>query len=132
MEKTTEILTIDDIKLLVDAFYARIREDDLLKDIFNDVIQEKWPEHLEKMYRFWQTVLLGEHTYFGSPFAPHAKLPVSWSHFERWLELFFETVDTHFSGEKAEEAKWRAGKMAELFHGKIAYYNKNSSSTPLL
>ena len=131
MEKNTEILTIDDIKTLVDSFYARVREDELLKTIFDDVIQDRWPEHLEKMYRFWQTVLLGEHTYYGSPFAPHANLPVSWLHFERWLKLFFETVDDHFSGEKAKEAKWRADKMAELFYQKITYY-KNNASTPLL
>ncbi len=131
MKGTTAILTLADIKLLVDDFYARVREDDLLKTIFDDVIQDKWPQHLEKMYRFWQTVLLGEHTYYGSPFAPHAKLPVSWTHFERWLTLFYETIDAHFSGEKAEEAKWRAGRMAELFHEKINYY-RNSASTPLL
>ena len=74
------------------------------------------------MYRFWQTVLLDEHTYFGSPFPPHAQLPVDTSHFQTWMEFFTETIDELFTGEKAEEAKWRAGKMAEMFESKIEHY----------
>lgn len=126
-----EILTIEDIKLLVDTFYAKVREDEVLSDIFNNVIQDRWPEHLEKMYRFWQTVLLNEHTYHGSPFGPHAKLPVEAEHFGRWLQLFFSTIDELFTGERAKEAKWRAEKMAEMFHSKIQYY-RNNNSTPIL
>lgn len=120
-----EIINIEDIKLLVDTFYEKIREDKLLSEIFNNVIQDRWPQHLEKMYKFWQTILLEEHTYYGSPFLPHANLPISEEHFNRWLELFFTTVDELFHGEKAKEAKWRANKMAEMFQLKIASY-KNS------
>ncbi|MEX0812040.1 MAG: group III truncated hemoglobin [Chitinophagales bacterium] len=116
-----------DIEFLVDAFYSEIRKDDLLKDIFNQIIQDKWPAHLEKMYRFWETVLLEEHSYFGSPFVPHAKLKVERKHFERWLQLFSKTLDEHFTGEKAIEAKWRAEKMAEMFLLKIQYYQNNPS-----
>ena len=126
-----DISNITDIKLLVDTFYSKIREDQLLKDIFNDKIEDRWPQHLEKMYTFWQTVLLEEHTYYGSPFVPHAKLPVILEHFEKWLLLFNATVDDLFEGEKAERAKWQGQRMAEMFHSKIEYY-KNNSETPLL
>ncbi|TFF33249.1 group III truncated hemoglobin [Mucilaginibacter psychrotolerans] len=122
MDELPAILTIDDVKLLVDTFYERIQADTLLGPVFNEVIQDNWAVHLEKMYRFWQTVLLGEHTYFGSPFPPHAKLPVAHEHFETWMALFTKTVDELFTGEKADEAKWRAGKMAEMFELKIAYF----------
>lgn len=47
-----DIKNLKDIKLLVDTFYGKVREDDKLKDIFNKVIQDQWPEHLEKLYRF--------------------------------------------------------------------------------
>lgn len=127
----TDIKNIDDIKLLVDTFYDNIRKDDLLAEIFNDKIEDRWPQHLDKMYKFWQTVLLGEHTYFGSPFVPHAKLPVDLMHFERWLALFDATVDELFAGEKAERAKWQGQRMAEMFHTKIEYY-KNNPAIPLL
>jgi len=126
-----EILNLDDIKKLVDCFYTKVKEDEMLKDIFNNVIEDRWPEHLEKMYTFWQTVLLEEHTYYGAPFMPHANLPVSKKHFDRWLALFYETLDELFEGEKAEEARWRATKMAEMFQLKIAQYQQTNSK-PLI
>lgn len=122
---TREILTLDDVKFLVDEFYSNIRKDEMLADVFNAVIQNRWPQHLEKMYKFWQTILLGEHTYYGSPFKPHATLPLEVEHFNRWLELFNHTIDAHFEGEKAEEAKWRAEKMAQMFRFKIEHYRDN-------
>ena len=131
MHALKDIQNLNDIKLMVDTFYGKVREDEQLKDIFNTVIQSRWPEHLEKMYRFWQTVLLDEHTYYGSPFVPHAKLPVDATHFERWLQLFYETVDEKFIGERATRAKWQGQRMAEMFHSKIEYY-KNNSATPIL
>lgn len=131
MSDKNDIKTMEDIQLLVNTFYEKIRIDILLGGIFNGIIKDRWPEHLEKMYRFWQTVLLGEHTYYGSPFPPHAKLPVEQKHFDTWLKLWHETIDGHFSGEKAEEAKWRGDKMAVMFLSKIEYY-RTHSSTPLL
>lgn len=126
-----DILDLEDVKLLVNEFYAKVRKDPILSEIFNSVIADRWPIHLEKMYTFWQTVLLREHTYYGSPFAPHAKLPVSGQHFDRWIKLFFSTIDEHFKGEKAEEAKWRAKKMADMFQMKIEFY-RNNQAKPLL
>lgn len=124
MNDTREIISLDDIKKLVNAFYEKVRRNDLIGPIFEERIHDRWPQHLEKMYTFWQTVLLDEHTYFGSPFPPHANLPVSHQHFEKWLEIFTETVDELFTGEIANEAKWRAAKMAEMFESKIGYYKK--------
>jgi hemoglobin len=125
MEPRQEILTLEDIKLLVDTFYGRIQADELLGPIFNERIQDRWPIHLDKMYRFWQTVLLEEYTYNGRPFPPHAQLPVGPEHFGQWLALFTKTVDDLFSGNKATEAKWRAEKMAEMFMAKIEYFRNN-------
>lgn len=125
-----EIVSINEIKVLVDAFYAKVREDEMIGPIFNKVIADRWPIHLEKMYRFWQTVLLEEHTYSGSPFPPHANLPITKKHFDRWLMLFNKTVEENFTGEKAEEAKWRANKMAEMFRYKIDYF-RDKNSKPL-
>lgn len=122
-----DIQNLVDIQLLVDTFYNKIREDHLLKDIFNNKIQDRWPEHLTKMYSFWQTVLLEEHTYYGSPFVPHAKLPIDLEHFDQWLLLFTKTVDDLFEGEKAEKAKWQGNRMAQMFHSKITFYNNNTS-----
>ncbi|KAB1064425.1 group III truncated hemoglobin [Salibacter halophilus] len=116
-----EILSVSEIKQLVDSFYTKVRKDELLGPIFAEKIGDNWDEHLDKMYRFWETVLLNEHTYFGSPFPPHAKLPVQKQHFDKWLELFNKTIDEEFQGSKAMEAKSRAQKMAFMFQTKIDY-----------
>lgn len=124
-----DILQLDHIKLLVDSFYGKVREDDLLADIFNDRIQDRWPQHLAKMYNFWQTVLLAEQTYFSSPFPPHATMPLEKKHFDRWLKLFNETIDELFTGMVADEARWRAGKMAEMFQLKIKMANERGTKS---
>ncbi len=131
MNTQQDIQSLDNIKVMVDEFYGKIRVDQLLGGTFNGAIKDRWPEHLEKMYRFWQTVLLEEHTYKGSPFPPHAGLPVEKAHFDRWLHLFNTTVDGHFAGEKAERAKWQGARMAELFLSKIQYY-RDHPAIPVL
>lgn len=126
MSELKEIESLEDIRLMVDTFYGKVRKDDLLADIFDSVIQNRWPEHLEKMYRFWQTVLLDEHTYQGAPFVPHAYLPVDKQHFNRWLELFYGTVDTYFIGQAARRAKLQGLRMAEMFLLKINHIRAQS------
>jgi hemoglobin len=122
-----DISNIEDIKLLVNTFYEKVEKDDLIGPIFNEKMIGRWPEHLEKMYRFWQTLLLEEHTYSGSPFPPHKHLPVNQSHFDRWMEIFTETVDSLFIGKLAEEAKVRAANMAYMFNYKIEYFRNQGN-----
>lgn len=128
-QEKKDILSIEDIKLLVDTFYGKVRKDQLIGPIFDERIQDRWPQHLAKMYTFWQTVLLGEHTYYGSPFPPHAQLPVEKEHFETWLALFSQTLNELFTGEIAKEAMWRANKMAEMFQYKISHYRNNAANS---
>lgn len=75
------------------------------------------------MYRFWQTVLLEEQTYYGSPFPPHARLSLTRAHFGTWLLTWRKTIDRFFIGAVADEAKWRGDKMAEMFLSKIEHFN---------
>lgn len=126
-----DIKNIENIQLMVDTFYSNIQKDELLGSIFDEKIGDRWPEHLEKMYRFWQTILLEEHTYSGSPFPPHKQLPIEKEHFTRWLEIFSETVDSLFTGPIADEAKLRGKIMAEMFKHKIEYF-RHEAKHPLL
>ncbi len=114
----SDIRTLDDVKLMVNRFYERVFQDDLLGPVFHERIGTRRQEHLDKMYSFWQTILLGERTYFGAPFAPHAQMPVFHGHFERWVELFEHTVNLHFEGETAQEAVNRARHIARIFESK--------------
>lgn len=131
MTKAKDIRTQADIHLLVDTFYDKVRHHPLIGPIFDKAIGDKWAEHLPKMYRFWETVLLEDQTYFGSPFPPHLRLALEAPHFEAWLGLWKETVQSLFSGDKADEAIWRAEKMAQMFIAKIDYYRNNTAS-PLI
>lgn len=120
-----DIQNIEDIQLLVNTFYERIRENDLLSPIFKDRIENRWPEHLEKMYRFWQTILLEEHSYHGAPFPPHATMPIEERHFVVWVENWTGTVNEFFEGPIAEEAKRRGTLMAAIFNSKLDHFKKN-------
>jgi hemoglobin len=64
-------------------------------------------------------MLLGETSYKGNPFQSHLNLAIEMQHFDRWLKLFKETVDEHFTGEKAEETKMRAQAIAGVFQHKM-------------
>ena len=103
-----DIEDLEDIKIMINLFYREVQKDDLIGPIFNNVIGNNWSTHLQTMYKFWQTVLLHERSYKGSPFHPHRKLPIGPEHFERWLQLFNKCIGINFTGTKTEEAKWRA------------------------
>ncbi|KYG70245.1 sec-independent protein translocase TatC [Bdellovibrio bacteriovorus] len=105
----------EDIRLLVDEFYSKVRQDPYIGPIFTDVAKVDWEEHLPKLYNFWADLLLGEDTYRGRPFPPHMKLNLQQGHFEQWLRLFTQTVDENFVGLKASEAKSRALRIARNF-----------------
>ena len=126
-----DITTTEDVRLLVDAFYEKIRNNQALSLVFNPVMKGRWPAHIEKMHRFWQTVLLSEQPFHGRPFPPHAHQTVQQKHFSSWLNIWHETIDSLFAGEKAEEAKWRGDKMAAIFFSRIEYH-RNNPTRPLL
>lgn len=113
-----ELANFEDIVLFVDSFYDKVQSDDLIGPIFNAVITD-WPPHLEKMYNFWNAALFGVPGFKGNPFARHAPLSLEKSHFQRWLVLFNQTIDTYFEGVMAEEVKKKADVMAILFLTKI-------------
>lgn len=115
MNARGDIKDSEDIKQLVDAFYEKVNRDELLGPIFNEVAKVNWAEHLPTMYRFWESMLLGEGNYQGAPFPKHAVLPVDQAHFQRWLALFAETIRENFAGPKSEEATSRAICIADTF-----------------
>ena len=113
-----DITGLRDIVLFVDAFYSKVQVDDLIGPVFNNVIAD-WQPHLAKMYSFWNAALFGVPGFKGNPFAKHAPLPIESRHFERWILLFNETIDTHFEGDMAADAKKRAGLMAAMFLSRL-------------
>ena len=111
-----EISDARDIRLLVDTFYNRAKNDDLLAPIFAQRIHY---HSLEPLYKYWETILVGEEAQVEIPFPKHADLPLTHQHFDRWLSLFHQTVDDLFIGAVADKAKFRAIRMSEVFRYKM-------------
>lgn len=116
-----DIRTRSEIAVIVDKFYAKIRQDQLLGSIFNRHIEEtQWPAHIEKETDFWESNLFGTAGFRGNPSTKHTQVDqglghtMSEHHFQQWLGLWFETVDELFSGEVAEKAKAAAARMAQI------------------
>ena len=130
MTEPADLCTADDIRTLVNSFYEKVREDDLLAPVFVDFAHVDWAEHLPVMYQFWESMLFGAGTYSGAPFPKHVMLPVKKDHFARWLALFVETVNAHFAGPKAEEAKGRAASIADTFAQRMGLLKDPSGIGP--
>lgn len=111
------------IELLVNSFYTRVRDDEMLGFIFDKVAQTNWETHLPKMYAFWETVMFRSGGFTGNPLAAHAKLvpltDMGRDKFDRWLTLFRATVDDLFAGENAEHIKNCAADMANVIFSRI-------------
>ena len=114
-----EIDDENDVHLLVETFYDRVRNDDLLGPVVESKIQD-WSQHLDTMRRFWQSVLFKLRTYEGTPFSNHENLPLNNPHFYRWVTLFNQTVDELFVGTLAAEAKFYALNTAEVFRNRMS------------
>jgi hemoglobin len=126
----TDIQTEDSIKLMVNAFYDNVRQDEILEPVFSELIND-WETHLPIMYRFWEKLLFGKDGYKRNPFQKHVNLPVSKEHFTRWVELFTQTIDQNFSGPKAEEAKRLAINIANSFQARMGLNPEGVDYTPL-
>lgn len=112
-----------DCERLVRAFYGRTLDDPLIGWIFVDVAKLDLEAHVPVVTSFWETILLGAQSYGGGMFAPHAALHsqagLRGAHFDRWLMLWFATVDELFAGERAELAKSHATRVGRAFHRRL-------------
>lgn len=113
-----ELQSREDIELLINTFYDKVRKDTLIAFFFTDVVSVDWEHHLPTMYKFWENVVFYTGGYEGNPMEKHQQLnmkhPMNKAHFQRWLELFTSTVDELFEGEKAELIKQRALSIATV------------------
>ena len=111
-----DISSKDDITKLVLTFYEKVKKDDELSPFFKDLDFEV---HMPKMIHFWGFALLNEPGYTTNVVEKHVHMPLKDVHFERWLNLFNETIDEHFSGELASQAKQRAQLIGWTIKSKI-------------
>lgn len=123
-----DITTREDIELLVKSFYSKVRKNETLGYIFDDIIKIDWDHHVPILVDFWETILLDTSSYtrnaMGEHFKVNQKIKLESFHFATWLNLFDSTVDEYFEGEKANLAKKRAHSIADIMLLKLQQINK--------
>jgi hemoglobin len=123
-----------DCERLVRAFYGRALEDPIIGFIFVDVAKLDLDAHVPQITSFWETILLGARSYSGSAFGPHAalhaKVELREGHFERWLKLWFGTVDELFAGDHADLAKIHALRVGQAFLGRLQGFPSPADRAP--
>lgn len=115
MKRMRDIENRKDIDELMRLFYSRAIADETIGFIFTDVAKLDLDQHLPIIGDFWETVLFqaGNYAQHGrNPLQVHGdlneKVELLPSHFQRWLEIFFRSVDDLFAGERTDFLKQRA------------------------
>ena len=120
IEPSSDLDSPAEVAEMVRRFYQDVAQDDLLGPLFNDVARVDWSAHLPKLTAFWSRALLGIEGYQGNPFRAHSEIharsPFTIAHFERWLQLFHETVELGWVGPNATRALDLAHNVARV-HG---------------
>lgn len=112
-----------DIEALLRRFYGRVMVDDILAEPFAELRTKGLELHLPVMADFWETVLFRAGLYRGSALHAHRhvhqRIPLSGSHFVRWLTVWDETVDEMHRGPIADRAKIQGARIAWAMHRRL-------------
>ena len=118
-----DISSRTDINNLLVAFYEKVKKDETIGFIFTDVAKVDWEQHIPIIVDFWETILLDNPVYKKNAMEVHyalnKKLPLQKEHFEKWLTLFFSTIDELYEGKTALLAKTRAKAIADVMFLKM-------------
>ncbi|GJE43867.1 group III truncated hemoglobin [Methylobacterium soli] len=108
-------LTEASLQAFLTAFYARVRQDDLIGPVFARAIPDsEWPRHLAVIQDFWSSVLLKSGRYKGNPFGKHQAVgTLQPAHFARWLDLFEDTASAAFTPPIADMVVDRAHRIGD-------------------
>lgn len=120
-----------EIRDLVETFYERVREDELLGPVFEERIGDRWAAHLDTMCDFWSSVLHATGRFRGDPIASHARIPgLDRAHFDRWMELFTRAARDVLPTERAEDVVARGSRIrAVLEHRCVGPRGATPTST---
>lgn len=120
-----DIETRQDLEFLLAEFYKIAPVDAKIGHHFDGI---DLVAHLPVIVDFWEKVLFGNPVYFGNPMIVHQKLhqksPLKLEHFQKWVEIFSETIDKFFVGTQAENAKLRAKMIAHSLNQNLNHAPK--------
>lgn len=118
MDTKKDIETREDIVVLVEHFYEKVKKDETIGIVFTKIVPLDWDHHIPLIADFWETALLGKMTYKKNAMAVHydinKKFSLQEQHFDAWLNLWFLTIDELYTGKIAELAKKRATDIGRL------------------
>ena len=121
----------EDITMFISSFYEKVKVNEEIGFIFNEVAHMNWEEHIPVIVDFWETILLDNPVYKKNAMEVHydlnKKFPLQKIHFDTWLSLFNSTVGELFEGKIAILAKTRAKAIADLMLFKITGINNKTS-----
>lgn len=114
-----------DIDWVMRQFYTRLLADDRIAYLFTEVARINLEEHLPHLGHFWESILFDHNDYAKNVMQIHADLhrrsPLSPEHFEIWLGYLHETIDSRFTGERAQKMKDRARGIAYVMKAKVLH-----------
>lgn len=119
-----DIQSRQDVEILVHSFYSKVRKHEGLGPFFNEVIDD-WSLHIKRFTDFWHSNLFLSKTYKGKTLKAHISVDNHFSHnlrdshFKIWVEIWNQSVNALFFGEKANQAKKRAHCMAHMMSRKV-------------
>ena len=99
-------ITPEQIDLVVERFYARVRVHPMLGAVFAVHVKD-WPTHEARIASFWRNAILMERGYDGNPMQVHqAAGNVRPGMFDAWLALFDATLAETLPEDTAQQ--WSA------------------------
>lgn len=120
------------IALVVATFYDRVRRDATLGPVFAAHVTD-WPEHEDKITRFWANALLQERQYDGNPMQVHmAAGNVDPAHFAVWLPLFDAVLDEVLSEDVALSWSALAHRIGQGLRFGLETYTAPKGAVPIL
>lgn len=125
-------ITAEEISRVISVFYARVRAHDVLGPVFAAHVTD-WPEHEEKIARFWRNAILRERSYSGNPMRVHVSRPdVKAEHFPLWLGLFHEVLRAELPERTALQWGALADRIGEGFRTGIVAMRQPKDQPPKL
>ena len=111
-----DIETYQDCLFLIEKFYDKLLIDEQIAHYFTDLDLEK---HIPRVADFWALILIDKAGYSNNMMVAHAQLPLKEEEFSRWLDLFHNTINESFIGEKSTIAIERSKLIAWTMKSKL-------------
>lgn len=112
----------EEVYRFVVDFYSQIRAHPVLGPIFNNQVGDHWDAHFHTLTDFWMTVLHSVPGYKGNPFLAHRKTAgIEPQQFDIWLEIFEQSAKRMLSADLAEQALFKAKRIADSLRQGLFY-----------